>query len=70
MEIMDIIFSATSSIDKLSESTMIDPSGGFVREVGGGTYMAGGHADVAPAVGFEEFTMDHGLWVEKILTRQ
>ena len=30
----------------------IDPSGVFVREVGGGTYMAGGHADVDPAVDF------------------
>jgi glycine/D-amino acid oxidase-like deaminating enzyme len=44
----------------------IDPSGVFVREVGGGTYMAGGHADVDPAVDFDDFTMDYGLWMDKI----
>ena len=45
---------------------VIDPSGVFVREVGGGTYMAGGHADVDPAVAFDDFAMDHGLWIDKI----
>lgn len=45
---------------------VIDPSGVFVREVGGGTYMAGGHADVDPAVDFDDFAMDYGLWMEKI----
>jgi len=44
----------------------IDPSGVFVREVGGGTYMAGGHADVDPEVAFDDFAMDHGLWMDKI----
>jgi glycine/D-amino acid oxidase-like deaminating enzyme len=44
----------------------IDPSGVFVREVGGGTYMAGGHADVDPAVDFDDFAMDYGLWMDKI----
>jgi len=44
----------------------IDPSGVFVREVGGGTYMAGGHADHDPAVDFDDFAMDHGLWMDKI----
>ncbi len=44
----------------------IDPSGAFVREVGGGTYMAGGHAGVDPAVGFDDFAMDHDLWLDKI----
>jgi glycine/D-amino acid oxidase-like deaminating enzyme len=44
----------------------IDPSGVFVREVGGGTYMAGGHADLDPAVDFDDFGMDHGLWMDKI----
>jgi glycine/D-amino acid oxidase-like deaminating enzyme len=44
----------------------IDPSGVFVREVGGGTYMAGGHADHDPEVGFDDFTMDHDLWMDKI----
>jgi glycine/D-amino acid oxidase-like deaminating enzyme len=45
---------------------VIDPSGAFVREVGGGTYMAGGHADHDPAVDFDDFAMDYGLWEEKI----
>ena len=44
----------------------IDPSGVFVREVGGGTYMAGGHADVDPEVAFDDFAMDHDLWMDKI----
>lgn len=45
---------------------VIDPSGAFAREVGGGTYMAGGHADVDPAVDHDDFAMDHDLWLEKI----
>lgn len=44
----------------------IDPSGAFVREVGGGTYMAGGHADIDPAVDVDDFAMDHELWLDKI----
>jgi hypothetical protein len=28
--------------------------------------MAGGHADVDPAVEFDDFAMDHGLWMDKI----
>ena len=44
----------------------IDPSGVFVREVGGGTYMAGGHADHDPEVAFDDFTMDPDLWMDKI----
>jgi glycine/D-amino acid oxidase-like deaminating enzyme len=45
---------------------VIDPSGAFVREVGGGTYMAGGHADHDPAVDPEDFTMDEALWLDLI----
>ena len=44
----------------------IDPSGVHVREVGCGTYMVGGHADHDPAVDFDDFVMDHGLWTDKI----
>lgn len=40
----------------------IDPSGVHVRENGGGTYMAGGHADIDAAVDHDDFTMDHSLW--------
>ena len=45
---------------------VIDPTGAFVREVGGGTYMAGGHADHDPAVAFDDFAMDQELWLDKI----
>lgn len=44
----------------------IDPTGAFVREVGGGTYMAGGHAELDPAVDFDDFTMDPDLWLDHI----
>ncbi|MFN6924462.1 MAG: NAD(P)/FAD-dependent oxidoreductase [Tabrizicola sp.] len=44
----------------------IDPTGAFVREVGGGTYMAGGHADNDPEADPDDFTMDPDLWLEKI----
>ena len=44
----------------------IDPSGVHVREVGGGTYMVGGHADHDPAVDHDDFALDHGLWEAKI----
>jgi glycine/D-amino acid oxidase-like deaminating enzyme len=44
----------------------IDPTGVYVREVGGGTYMAGGHADFDPEVGFNDFAMDPDLWLDKI----
>ena len=40
----------------------IDPSGVHVRENGGGTYQAGGHADIDPAVDFDDFTMDFAFW--------
>ena len=40
----------------------IDPSGVHVRENGGGTYMAGGHADIDPAADPDDFSMDHSLW--------
>ena len=40
----------------------IDPSGVHVRENGGGTYLAGGHSEIDPAVAFDDFTMDPSLW--------
>ncbi|MDA9865303.1 FAD-binding oxidoreductase [bacterium] len=40
----------------------IDPSGIHVRENGGGTYLAGGHPNVDPAVKFDDFTMDFAFW--------
>ena len=44
----------------------IDPSGVHVRENGGGTYLCGGHAAVDPAVAFDDFAMDRGLWQDHI----
>ena len=44
----------------------IDPTGAFVREIGGGTYMAGGHADHDPKVEVDDFVMDPEVWVDKI----
>jgi glycine/D-amino acid oxidase-like deaminating enzyme len=37
-----------------------------MREVGGGTYMIGGHGDHDPAVDFDDFAMDYGIWTDKI----
>lgn len=55
------IFSAEKPLDQDLPLT-IDPSGVHVRENGGGTYQAGGHAEVDPAVDFDDFAMDHGFW--------
>ena len=44
----------------------IDPSGVHMREVGGGSYMIGGHGDEDPEVDFDDFAMDHGLWQDKV----
>ena len=55
------IFKAEQPLDQDLPLT-IDPSGVHVRENGGGTYQAGGHADVDPAVDFDDFAMDHSLW--------
>ena len=44
----------------------IDPSGVHMREVGGGAYMIGGHADHDPAVDCDDFAMDYDLWEGKV----
>ncbi|MGL4236473.1 NAD(P)/FAD-dependent oxidoreductase [Tabrizicola sp.] len=44
----------------------IDPSGIHMREIGGGTYMIGGHGDPDPAVDFDDFAMDPEIWQDKI----
>ena len=44
----------------------IDPSGVHVRQEGVGHYLAGCGPDADPAVEADDFTMDHGLWEEKV----
>ncbi|WP_224815930.1 FAD-binding oxidoreductase [Hasllibacter sp. MH4015] len=55
------VFKAETPLDRDLPLT-IDPSGVHCRENGGGTYQAGGHADIDPAVEFDDFRMDHSLW--------
>ena len=59
------IFTAEKPLDRDLPLT-IDPSGVHVRENGGGTYQAGGHADIDPAVDFDDFVMDHSIWENHI----
>ncbi len=55
------IFAAEKPLDRDLPLT-IDPSGVHVRENGSGTYQCGGHADVDPAVDYDDFVMDFSLW--------
>lgn len=55
------IFKAELPLDQDLPLT-IDPSGVHCRENGGGTYQCGGHADVDPAVDFDDFAMNQSLW--------
>ncbi len=59
------IFKAEKPLDRDLPLT-IDPSGVHVRENGGGTYLAGGHADYDPAARYDDFHMDHDLWQNHI----
>ncbi len=59
------VFAAEQPLDRDLPLT-IDPSGVHVRENGGGTYLAGGHSDVDPAVDHSDFTMDQSLWENHI----
>ncbi|MEP2890582.1 NAD(P)/FAD-dependent oxidoreductase [Tateyamaria sp.] len=59
------IFTAERPLDRDLPLT-IDPSGVHVRENGGGTYQAGGHSDIDPAVGFDDYAMDHAIWQDHI----
>ena len=55
------IFAAETPLE-MDLPLTIDPSGIHMREIGGGTYQAGGHPDVDPAVDFDDFTMDFAFW--------
>ena len=59
------IFSAEQPLDRDLPLT-IDPSGVHFRQDGPKTYLAGGHCDHDPAVEFDDFTMDHAIWQDKI----
>ena len=59
------IFEAEQPLDRDLPLT-IDPSGVHVRENGGGTYQCGGHAEVDPAVDYDDFIMDFSLWEEHV----
>lgn len=59
------IFTAEQPLDRPLPLT-IDPSGVHFRQDGKTTYMAGGHADYDPAVAFDDFAMDHGIWQNHI----
>ena len=59
------IFSAEQPLDRDLPLT-IDPSGVHFRQDGPDTYLAGGYADYDPAVDYDDFAMDHGIWQDKI----
>lgn len=59
------VFSAEKPLDRPLPLT-IDPSGVHVRENGGGTYQCGGHGADDPAVDYNDFAMDHSLWLDHI----
>ena len=58
---MSWVFRAERPLDRPLPLT-IDPSGVHVRENGGGTYQAGGHAEIDPAVAFDDFASVEALW--------
>ncbi|RVT85946.1 FAD-binding oxidoreductase [Rhodobacteraceae bacterium CCMM004] len=59
------VFRAARPLDRALPLT-IDPSGVHVRELGGGTYMAGGHGAEDPAVAPDDFAREEGLWEETV----
>ena len=59
------IFSAETPLDRDLPLT-IDPTGVHFRQDSDTTYLAGGHADLDPAVAFDDFTMDHNIWQDHI----
>ena len=59
------VFKADKPLDRDLPLT-IDPSGVHVREIGGGSYQAGGHSSHDPAVDPEDFGMDLALWEDHV----
>jgi len=44
----------------------IDPTGVHMRQDGPQTYLAGATPDHDPAVDYDDFTMDHDIWLDKV----
>lgn len=59
------VFTAEQPLDRPLPLT-IDPSGVHFRQDGAASYMAGGHSDHDPAVGFDDFAADYSLWENHI----
>ena len=59
------VFSAENPLDRELPLT-IDPSGVHFRQDGTSLYMAGGHAEHDEAVAYDDFEMDHSLWMDHI----
>jgi len=59
------VFQAERPLDRILPLT-VDPSGFHVRQEGANYYLAGGHSADDPAVDYNDFTMDHGLWQDHI----
>ncbi|MDA7423553.1 NAD(P)/FAD-dependent oxidoreductase [Thalassococcus lentus] len=55
------IFTAEQPLNQELPLT-IDPSGVHFRQDGPQTYLAGSKGDPDPAVNYDDFQMDHGLW--------
>jgi glycine/D-amino acid oxidase-like deaminating enzyme len=59
------IFSAETPLDRELPLT-IDPDGVHMRQDGPQTYLAGCTPDVDLAVDYDDFTMDHAIWEDKV----
>ena len=59
------VFSAEQPLDRDLPLT-IDPSGVHFRQDGTSLYMAGGHSEIDPAVDYDDFDMDHNLWLDHV----
>ena len=59
------IFTAERPLDRELPLT-IEPSGIHVRQDGQASYLAGGRSDPDPPVDPEDFTVDHGLWENRV----
>ncbi|MEM6759812.1 MAG: FAD-binding oxidoreductase [Pseudomonadota bacterium] len=59
------VFQAERPLDRALPLT-IDPSGVHMREIGGGSYMAGGYLQPDLPVDPNDFEMDHAVWMDHV----